>query len=82
MATKTKTPSAPLTSPLRHVSDSFSCLSLSLAEGLFSACLPVTLSFVFLLSSLSNFLCPLLVDVRADWSTPSHILCVDGSSTG
>lgn len=33
MATKTKTPSAPLTSPLRHVSDSSSCLSLSFADG-------------------------------------------------
>lgn len=41
------------------------CLS-PLLMGVFSACLPLTLSFVFLLSSLSNFPCPLLMDMRPD----------------
>lgn len=56
------------------------CLSTLLTGG---ASLPAspTLSFVFLLSSLSFFLCPLWMDVETDWSTPSHILIVDGSST-
>lgn len=96
MATKTKTPSAPLTSPLQHVSDSSSCLSLSLADGdllclppldpvlCVSPVLPFKFSLALLMNMGTDRALPAMVSVWmvAHWLIASVLVTWVGAGAG